>query len=182
MNELSLYKKINVWENELEENALSALSVCTECWPQFCKTLMNLAFISRKNEQPHFLEVFPTAVSKKFRGFVVTLLVVLLPGLGACDATTKARLATDFAIANVHNFNIETLVQAETSRQRLRKARCYNPMLTPSAISSAAEEPRLGERWIDELLRDCPQFSAFIIELALRRVQAAGFLKSGSAP
>jgi hypothetical protein len=143
------------------------------------KKIKILAIVSRKIEQCQPLQaVFPGFLTR-FRHFVLTLLVVFLPGLGACDATTKARIATDFAIANVHKFDVETLVQVETSRQRLRKARCYNPMLTPAAISSAAEDPRLGENWIDELLKDCPQFSGFILELALRRVQAAGFIKSG---
>jgi len=148
----------------------------------FRKNINSMAIYFMKLEQFYSLRFISPETFKCFRRFVFTLLVVLLPGLGACDATTKARIATDFAIANVHKFDIETLVQVETSRQRLRKARCYNPMLTPAAISSAAVESRLGENWIDELLRDCPQFSAFILELALRRVQAAGMLKSVSTP
>jgi hypothetical protein len=171
---------INFQERKTCQSSLFEKSAYFVCRSWFRKKINDLAIVSTRTEQFYFLQVVFRAILKRFRRFVFTILVVFLPGLGACDATTKARIATDFAIANVHKFDVETLVQVETSRQRLRKARCYNPMLTPAAISSAAEDPRLGENWIDELLKDCPQFSAFILELALRRVQTAGFLKSES--
>lgn len=180
MNKYLVSNKINSQKTKICQSKLFAKSACILYRLWFRKTINGLAIVSTRTEQFYFLQVIFPAVLTRFRRFVFTILVVFLPGLGACDATTKARIATDFAIANVHKFDVETLVQVETSRQRLRKARCYNPMLTPAAISSAAEDPRLGENWIDELLKDCPQFSAFILELALRRVQTAGFFKSES--
>jgi hypothetical protein len=180
MNKFLVSNTIKAQKKETCQSTLFEKSACIVYRLWFRKKINGLAIVSTRTEQFYFIQVVFPAVLKRFRSFVFTIFVVFLPGLGACDATTKARIATDFAIANVHKFDVETLVQVETSRQRLRKARCYNPMLTPAAISSAADDPRLGENWIDELLKDCPQFSAFILELALRRVQTAGFLKSES--
>ena len=94
--------------------------------------------------------------------------------VAACSSVEKARKVTDIAIANKNAFNLEALVQAETERQRIRKLRCHSPFLNPMAISSAAFHPNLGRAWVDELLRDCPEYSAFIADIVLRRAENAG--------
>jgi hypothetical protein len=92
----------------------------------------------------------------------------------ACGHLDNARRVTDVATAVAVEANNEAIYQAEVERQRLRSFRCLNPMLTPNALAVAAEDPRLGDRWIDELLWDCPQVSGFISSLALRKLTEAG--------
>ncbi len=107
---------------------------------------------------------------------LVTFLVLasLIFSAAACSSVEKARKATDIVIANTSSFSLEALVQAETERQRIRKLRCHSPFLTPMAISGAAFHPSLGRAWVDELLRDCPEYSAFIADIILRRAENAG--------
>ena len=78
------------------------------------------------------------------------------PVLVGCQYVDKVRAASD-AVANVSEYyEVEALVQADLERRRLRKARCYSPLLTPATISAAAADGRLGAGWIDEFLGDCP--------------------------
>lgn len=98
------------------------------------------------------------------------------PVLVGCQYVDKVRAASD-AVANVSEYyEVEALVQADLERRRLRKARCYSPLLTPATISAAAADGRLGAGWIDELLGDCPQFAAFLSELTFRRAAGRGLL------
>ena len=98
------------------------------------------------------------------------------PMLAGCQYVDKARAAND-AVANLSEYyEVEMLVQADLERRRLRKARCYSPLLTPATISAAAADGRLGAGWIDELLSDCPQFAAFLSELTFRRAAGRGLL------
>jgi hypothetical protein len=106
-------------------------------------------------------------------------LISCLLSLTNCSIVDRFRFANDLALSQYQKFNIETLVEAEKERQRLRKARCYSPFLTPATISAAAEDPRLGPQWVEELLDDCPHFSAFIAELLLRRAENAGLIPRG---
>jgi hypothetical protein len=91
----------------------------------------------------------------------------------------KARNTTDFVVANTNDLNTHALVQAEIERRRLRKLRCHSPLLNPTAISGAAIHPSLGRPWVDELLKDCPEYAAFIAELVLRRAEVAGISVQG---
>ena len=96
--------------------------------------------------------------------------------LVGCQYVDKVRAASD-AVANVSEYyEVEALVQADLERRRLRKARCYSPLLTPATISAAAADGRLGAGWIDEFLGDCPQFAAFLSELTFRRAAGRGLL------
>jgi len=102
------------------------------------------------------------------------MLSVLIMTAPACSNLEKARTVADVVVANTRNFNLQALLQAEIERQRLRKLRCHSPLLNPSSISGAAVHPNLGRAWVDELLRDCPEYAAFVAELVLRRAENAG--------
>jgi len=105
------------------------------------------------------------------------LWLALAAGLGACaPQIEKARTVVDTGTAVAVHLNNEAIYQANVERQRLRAARCLNPMLTLNAVSVAAADPRMGPQWVDELLRDCPQVAAFISGLALRKVTEAGLI------
>jgi hypothetical protein len=106
---------------------------------------------------------------------------VCLPVLAGCQYVDNARALSDAAVAVSEYYKVEALVQADIERRRLRKARCYSPVLTPSTISAAAVDTRLGSAWIDELLADCPQFAAFLSELTFRRGLNAGLLDRSAA-
>lgn len=99
------------------------------------------------------------------------IIVAALSVAGCTGMLQGARDAVDIAIAAVVETNQKALFEAQRERMRLRRLRCHNPMLTPNAISLAAENPELGPNWIDALLDDCPQFRGFIIDLALHRMQ-----------
>jgi hypothetical protein len=88
----------------------------------------------------------------------------------------RVRTVNDRAAARYQQVNLEVLVEAETERQRIRRARCYSPVLSPGAISAAATDARLGGMWVEELMRDCPQFASFVSDLVLRRAREAGLL------
>lgn len=100
-------------------------------------------------------------------------LAILVVSMSACSTLDKARTATDLAVSHKKNINLQALLQAETERQRLRALRCHSSFLSPSAISGAALHPKLGRAWVDELLRDCPEFAAFVAELVLQRAENA---------
>ena len=89
----------------------------------------------------------------------------------SCTAVDKIRKANDVAIANYHHFSVEALVQAEIQRQRLRKFRCYSPLMYPAALVAAATDNRLGDEWLDELFRDCPQFAFLISNLVVKQAE-----------
>jgi hypothetical protein len=96
--------------------------------------------------------------------------------LSGCTYVDRARQGTDLVVGIAEQYRLETLVQADIERQRLRAARCYSPLLTPATLSAAAEDARLGPAWVDDLLRDCPRFGAFLSELMMRRARAAGIV------
>lgn len=98
---------------------------------------------------------------------------VLLPG---CAFVDKARAGSDLVVAVSDHLALDALAQAEIERKRLRAARCHSPLLTPATISAASIDGRLGPAWIDELMRDCPGFSAFMSDLVFRRARNAGLL------
>lgn len=116
---------------------------------------------------------------KSGKAIFFLLLTILVLGASACSSVEKARNATDAVVASKNHFNMSALVQAEIERQRLRKMRCHSPLLNPTAISGAAVHPSLGRPWVDELLRDCPEYAAFISELVLRRAEGAGITVQG---
>jgi hypothetical protein len=106
----------------------------------------------------------------------------LLLAVSGCSYIEKARQTTDLVVDLAEHYKVEALVQADIERNRLRKARCYSPLLTPATVSAAATDYRLGPTWVDELLRDCPDFAAFLSELTFRRAQTSGFLSQLSMP
>lgn len=91
-----------------------------------------------------------------------------------CSTMWKARSFADTAVAVQHELDLEALRQVEIERQRFRSARCHSPLLTPAALSAAAEDAALGEAWVEELLRDCPQFSTFLSNLVVTRAIRTG--------
>jgi hypothetical protein len=101
-------------------------------------------------------------------------MIVALPLVAGCTYVERARRGSDLVVGVAEQYKLETLVQADIERQRVRAARCYSPLLTPATISAAATDGRLGPIWVDGLLRDCPQFGAFLSELMVRRARAAG--------
>ena len=123
-----------------------------------------------------------------FRGAAIACALLSLPVIGGCAYIDKARGASDLAVTASQFYKLEALVQADIERSRLRSARCYSPLLTPATISAAAVDTRLGQPWVDELLRDCPQFAAFLSQLTVRRGQSAalpashGFVSEESPP
>lgn len=113
----------------------------------------------------------------EMRGVKIVLflmLAILIMTAPACSNLEKARTVTDVVVANKKNFDLQALLQAEIERQRVRKLRCHSPLLNPASISGAAFHPGLGRAWVDELLRDCPEYAAFVAELVLRRAENAG--------
>ncbi|MBL8659860.1 MAG: hypothetical protein JNM75_08910 [Rhodospirillales bacterium] len=101
---------------------------------------------------------------------------LFLPAIfvAGCSTAEKARSFADAAVAVQQELGLEALRQAEIERQRLRSARCYSPALTPAAVSAAAEDAELGQDWVEELLRDCPQFSTFVSNLVVSRAASVG--------
>lgn len=106
-----------------------------------------------------------------FSAFTISLVTLTISG---CSNIWKVRGFADTAVSISHQLDLEALRQAEIERQRLRSARCYSPLLTPAALSAAAEDADLGADWIEELLRDCPQFSAFLSNLVVSRAARTG--------
>jgi hypothetical protein len=105
----------------------------------------------------------------------------IIISVSSCGTLDYARRFTDAGLAKYQEVNIEFLVQAEMERQRLRRARCYSPLLSPAAVSTAAGDPRLGAGWVDDLMRDCPQFSAFVAQLIVQRVGPVGLAPEGES-
>jgi hypothetical protein len=107
------------------------------------------------------------------------LIVALSPGLLAgCSTIEKARGVSDAAIVGKESLSLQALRQAHAERHRARAARCHSPLLAPATISAAATDAELGEPWIEELLRDCPEFSALLSNLVLKRARMAGLCAS----
>lgn len=104
-----------------------------------------------------------------FRGAAMACALSCLPALAGCEYIDRARGASDLVVTASQFYKLEALVQSDIERRRVRSARCYSPLLTPATISAAAVDTRLGHAWVDELLRDCPQFAAFLSELTLRQ-------------
>lgn len=101
-------------------------------------------------------------------------LIATLPLLAGCSYVERAREGADLVVGVTERYKLEALVQADIERRRLRAARCLSPLLTPATISAAATDVRLGMPWVDGLLTDCPQFAAFLSNLALRRLRESG--------
>lgn len=104
-------------------------------------------------------------------------LVLFLAFCGAvagCSNLEKLRSFSDAAIAGKETISVHALRQAQLERQRIRAARCHSPLLTPATISAAAADADLGDAWVEELLRDCPQFSTFLSNLVVKRARTAG--------
>jgi hypothetical protein len=109
----------------------------------------------------------------------LVLVVSLGPGLlTGCSTIEKVRGASDAAIVGKESLSLQALRQAHAERRRARAARCHSPLLTPATISAAASDVDLGEPWIEELLRDCPEFSALLSNLVLKRARTAGLCAS----
>lgn len=102
-------------------------------------------------------------------------LVLALFALGACAGKLQsARNVVDLSLAVAVEAKQQLIAEAQVERLRIRAFRCFNPVLTIDAVSRAALNIKLGDAWIDELLDDCPQFSAFISDLVVRRAKEAG--------
>ena len=101
-------------------------------------------------------------------------LIATLPLLVGCSYVERAREGADLAVGVAERYKLEALVQTDIERRRLRAARCLSPLLTPATISAAATDQRLGMPWVDHLLSDCPQFAAFLSDLAMRRLRESG--------
>jgi hypothetical protein len=108
--------------------------------------------------------------------------LVCLPLVAGCQYFETARGMSDLAVTTSQFYKLESLVQLDIERRRVRSARCYSPLLTPATISAAAVDSRLGSGWVDELLRDCPQFAAFLSELTRRRGLYGGLLPPRDTP
>lgn len=117
------------------------------------------------------------SVASAYKCIFLLMVSALLLSVPACSNLDKARTATDVVVANKKNFNLQALLEAEIERQRVRKLRCHSSLLNPSAVSGAAYHPSLGREWVDELLRDCPDYAAFVADLVLRRAQDAGLTR-----
>lgn len=89
--------------------------------------------------------------------------------LASCSTIDQARTAASLGIETALRLNLDALVEAETDRKRFRRARCYSPLLSPAAIGAGVMDARLGRPWLDELLQDCPYFSAAITQLVIDR-------------
>ncbi|MGB7949022.1 MAG: hypothetical protein WCH75_15160, partial [Candidatus Binatia bacterium] len=159
---------------------ISRIYLCTHTWIILQYAHMNNIKYFKGNGMKSLLSgIFQFQINGRERTNskkLVTFLTLssLIFSAAACSSVEKARKATDIVIANKNSFNLEALVQAETERQRIRKLRCHSPFLNPMAISGAAFHPSLGRAWVDELLRDCPEYSAFIADIVLRRAENAG--------
>lgn len=109
--------------------------------------------------------------------------IVLISAFGlslvsGCFTIEKVRTVSDVAILGKESLSLQALRQAQLERHRARAARCHSPLLTPATISAAAADPDLGEPWVEDLLRDCPDFSAFLSNLVLKRARTAGLCAS----
>lgn len=125
----------------------------------------------------HPLPSKPTASAallKLLRHAVRLGLVIGCVGQASCSYLDRARRVSDTAVEVSQGLALQAVIEANTERQRLRRLRCIDPLLTPATLSSAAADPRLGQAWVDELLRDCPAFTAFLINSAVSRLSASG--------
>lgn len=112
---------------------------------------------------------------------IISLVSIIAVGcslVSGCSTLEKARGVSDAAVAGKESLSLQALRQAQIERQRARAARCHSPLLTPATISAAAADAHLGEAWVEELLRDCPEFSTFLSNLVLKRARMAGLCAS----
>lgn len=100
--------------------------------------------------------------------------LAICSAVAGCSNLEKIRSLSNAAVAGNESVSLEILRQAQVERQRIRTARCHSPLLTPATISAAAAHADLGDTWIEELLRDCPQFSTFLSNLVVKRARMAG--------
>jgi hypothetical protein len=114
---------------------------------------------------------------KKTKGLVL-ICAFSLSLVSGCSTMEKVRTVSDVAIIGQENLSLQALRQAHIERHRARVARCHSPLLTPATLSAAAADPDLGEPWVEELLRDCPEFSAFLSNLVLKRARTTGLCAS----
>ena len=98
--------------------------------------------------------------------------------LSGCSTVEKVRTVSNLAIVGKESLSLQALRQAQLERHRARAARCHSPLLTPATVSAAAADPDLGEPWVEDLLRDCPGFSAFLSNLVLERARMTGLCAS----
>ena len=103
----------------------------------------------------------------------LSILAVVLASTG-CSTVWKVREFTDTAVAVQHELDLEALRQVQIERQRFGSARCHSPLPTPAGPSAPAEEADPGGGWVEELLRDCPQFSTFLSNLVVTRAIRTG--------
>jgi hypothetical protein len=94
--------------------------------------------------------------------------------LTGCSNLVLLRAFSDAAVLGKDRFALQALQESQVERQRLKAARCHSPLLTPATISAAAADTKLGDAWVEELLRDCPEFSAFVSDLLVKRARTAG--------
>ena len=94
------------------------------------------------------------------RARLIGSLWLVAAGLSSCAYVEQARLMTDTSTVAAQQAALDALVEANTERQRLRRLRCLDPLLTPMTIKRAAADSRLGQPWLEELLRDCPELTA----------------------
>jgi hypothetical protein len=108
------------------------------------------------------------------RAVTLTLLTFCCLGQASCSYLDRARRISDVAVEASQQLALQTVIEANVERQRLRRLRCVDPLLTPATISLGASDPRLGKPWVEELLDDCPAFSAFLLDTALTRLALHG--------
>lgn len=112
---------------------------------------------------------------------IIPLVSIVVAGcslISGCSTLQKARSVSDAALSGKESLSLQALRQAQIERQRARAVRCHSPLLTPATISAAAADAHLGEAWVEELLRDCPEFSTFLSNLVLKRARMAGLCAS----
>jgi hypothetical protein len=98
-------------------------------------------------------------------------LILVVAALPACSYVERGRALSDAALIGSHEAAMTAVAEAQEERLRLRRRRCFNPLLTPAVLADAAADPRLGPAWIDELLQDCPQFAALLSQHLLQRAE-----------
>lgn len=113
-------------------------------------------------------------VARLCRAATLTALAFACLGQASCSYLDRARRISDVAVDASQQLALQTVIEANVERQRLRRLRCMDPLLTPATISLAAADPRLGKAWVEELLDDCPAYSAFLLDSALTRLSVRG--------
>lgn len=110
-------------------------------------------------------------MNKKIYAVALLASGILLPG---CSNLASVRAFSDAAVVGKERLALQALQESQVERQRLKAARCHSPLLTPATLSAAAADTTLGDAWVEELLRDCPDFSAFLSDLMVKRARTSG--------